>query len=330
MPMKRPLIIPERNNLMIRRPSIPLLILAIYVGHSSTGLHDSILLKADEQPFKAFVRVEPAVIPQGGTVILACQARYSGISREVFNPFFHEHHTLPVRIVVTSVDGNFSRNLLENHRGDDQAVREAHGRASSNRWFRIREGTSVGREFAIRIGPESVQESPGQGMLSLDLPPGEYRIEATFDHWLVGARPRIPGRLPRDEDEPEPKTNWSVTKMGQPMLIAKSAALQVTPPMNSNRPQLKTKTPIHAELRPTSIQAKLGRKAEVEIRFVNRTSESVQLFNPTFEPLLGWRAARLAILSESGDYLGDLLTRKSGSRRDRSARDWVRVPPGGI
>jgi hypothetical protein len=276
--------------------------------------------------YEAFLRVEPSQVSQGSTLKVECVVSSVNATGEVYNGFLNECLKLPAQIVFVSTDGNTRKSLLS-PRGNAEKL-------ESTQWLRLGSGTSIGREFSVSVSGVERGAPIKQGCdRVIDLPPGEYLVQLTYNHWLTSARPsfRESGELPRHDDAPREKLNWSVLDMDRAMLATKPVKLIVTAASNRSEDNVnKSVCPIVMDLRPSTVRAKFGRKADVEIRVINRSDHSVETFNPILAPLLRRSAIALAILDEQGTYLGNLNYRNAGSQRDLTTTDWVRLPPGGI
>jgi hypothetical protein len=90
---------------------------------------------------------------------------------------------------------------------------------------------------------------------------------------------------------------------------------------------------LRVELRPMKISAKVGRREEFEIRMVNRSDRTIEIFNPFLNGLLApTRALSLPILTRDGVEIGDVMTRSlpGSSRPPLDTSDWLDLPAGGF
>jgi hypothetical protein len=89
------------------------------------------------------------------------------------------------------------------------------------------------------------------------------------------------------------------------------------------------KCPISLHLTPETIRAKFGEPVEIRISIANRSDSAVEVYNPK----LVWsfhshRALMLAISSEDGDLIGDLLVKPGGPNVMLHEQAWTMFPPG--
>jgi len=83
--------------------------------------------------------------------------------------------------------------------------------------------------------------------------------------------------------------------------------------------------PLTIQVVPETISGRIGEQLEVEIRIVNRSKRSVELFTGTYG---GQSPMVAAVLDSRGRQLGDLLLRPSVSNRGIRRNDWSILLPG--
>jgi hypothetical protein len=279
---------------------------------------------------EAVVRVEPATVAQGDIVSVVCEVVRTGGAGPVYNPFLLENYKLPAQIVVTSADGRVRHELLS--AGERDLDTETAWRNS---------GLILGRRLTVSVDdPDNTRtEGAGRGKV-IRLSPGDYYVQAIYSHWYASVWPDTlqpkAGEPPiANVHEPRAFRGWSEQDMDRPLLISKPVKfVVVTRAAAEARVEPEADAcPLHVELRPSSTRIIVGRKAEIEIRFVNQSDETLDVFDPTFSGFIsGWSrgASVLAILDRDGNYIGDLLHRPSGSSDAPRKRNWVSLPPGGI
>jgi hypothetical protein len=279
---------------------------------------------------EAVVRVEPTSVAVGGTFRLECELRCIGHSDYVHNGFLSEHLELPAQIVITSADGRVRREIL--HRNKDVDTRE-----ESTPWLRLWGGRAIGRELTVNIAKSgNVAAGASRRARSVDLQPGEYYVQAIYNHWLVANWPNDPlgGAGPNYDgtgDQPRPTPGYFEAQMAKPDIVSEPVKLVVTAEgLEGKADEDGAECPLHLELRPASMSLKQGRQTDVEIRMVNRSDRTIEVYNPLLISLIDPRAVVLAQLTADGAYLGDLLMRIDGSWSGPGRSTWVKMPPGGI
>jgi hypothetical protein len=290
---------------------------------------------ADGWPFKgeALVSVQPGTVTMGEMVHVDCEVHLTGGSDDLFNPFLSGEYRLPAQLVITSADGKVRRELLSRSPGAPQAQRPT-------AWLRVQAGQGVGRRFAVRVASRDKVEPDVPHELVVDLPPGQYWVQAVYSHWLVATWPNHPRALsPRvtdgSGDEPRPIAPWSAKEMDRPLLISRPVSLLVRGDRdaspNTRQQDATPQCPLHLELRPASTKVAVGFEADVEIRFTNQSSQTIEVYDPLLFRRWGpWRATSVAILDHRGTTIGDLLHALIGKATVPVNSDWVDMPPGGI
>jgi hypothetical protein len=277
---------------------------------------------------EAIVRLEPARIARGGTVKLECEVRCLGGGRDCYNPFLSRQYRLPAQIVICSVDGKVRLELLHRAQTSDQEKPRA--------WFTVQDGYGVGREFRLKIANEENDQraAPGDSQREqvVDLPPGEYFVQAVYNHWLIAPGPA----LRRDIDQPQElkKSTGEPLDMDQPLAISLPVKLIVVTD-DGTRPEpdkeADARCPVRLEIRPASVHAKIERETDINIRMVNQSDKIIDVYNPQLSRRL-WpqQAVAVAVLDGEGTYLGDLLHQTSGSSVLPWRTHWLKLPPGGM
>jgi hypothetical protein len=268
-------------------------------------------------PCEAMLRVEPATVARGGKLKVACELHCTGGTSDVYNPFLWEGYKLPAQIVISSADGKVRHELLRpaNRTAKDQQPRKRLGMSG---------GYAVGREFVVSIGEARGETEGSPRERVVDLPPGEYLVQAIYNYWLVSV-----GIGP---DEPRSLGNWSPVEMSRPMAVSDPVKFTVAEDMQPSPGRANVgDCPLDIQLFPSIIRAKFYHLTETRIGMANRSDKTIEVYNPTLNGFF-WphRALSLAILRGDGTYVGDLLMRSEGSSEWLSRDVWVRIPPGGI
>jgi hypothetical protein len=293
---------------------------------TAVGAHPP--LESRNWPFagRATVRVEPASVAWGETFQLDCEVKCSG-SATLYNPFLAEEHRLPAQIIISSMDGKVRRELL---RRTDAAPANHPATTWLSTW-----GVSLGRRFTIRVGV-TAEGADDSGIRTIDLPPGEYFVQAIYSYWICPARVwHLPlERRPADAkpEEPQPVGGLSAAQMERPLLVSEPVKVVVTSPSVPREQQQKPQPdafPLRCELRPDSTQVVVGRPAKIEFRFTNESDQTLEVFEPLHALGKGpWRAAILAVLDADGNVIGDLFYRMAGKANRPTTTSWVWMPPG--
>jgi hypothetical protein len=277
---------------------------------------------------EAVVRIEPATVSVGEAFKLECEISCTGGATDVYNGFLSERYRLPAQIVITSADGTLRRELLRPSEDTPQ-------RSDAAAWLLLRSSESIGRELVVQVTKQpSVRRQ--SGVFAVDLPAGEYYIQAIYNHWLIANWLNSPGSAPRppadgSEDEPRPNVLLK-SELDKPRAVSKPVKLVVTAEsQGSVSPLVASACPLRFELRPAKSRVTVGRQAEIEVRMVNQSDKTIDVFNPLLHP---WffshhSAVDLAILRFDETYLGNLLDLEFGSSRTPTKRSWVKMPQGG-
>jgi hypothetical protein len=179
----------------------------------------------DRSGFRAEARlhIPQRTLTRGEKLTVECELHGTSGAEHIYNGFLSSHYMLPAQIVVVSSDGKIRRELL---RQDDD--RETH---KSEAWVFLRSDESVGREFAFILGEEDFSRS-GE-VHALDLPPGEYSIQAIYSNWIVAMNPNAIFPKPDEDlgggrkDEPLPIAGYSPAKMDQPAAVSKVVTFRI-------------------------------------------------------------------------------------------------------
>ena len=274
---------------------------------------------------ETMLHVEPATIAVGGTVRIRCELRCIRGSAEIYNGFLDDAQRLPAQIVVTSTDGTVSEELLG-----------AEVKSHENRihpWFTLGPSQAVGREFLTTV--DKANELKGHhasNVRSIDLPAGEYYIQAIYNYWLIPVRahtlPADVRPLGADKNEAHAIPTYSESQMGHALAISEPVKLIVMGDGGASESE-SAASPLAVELQIPK-RVTVGRRAEVELKMVNRSKKTVEVYNPLLNGLLSQRAVELAFLTSDGTEVGDLLLRDKGSSKPPSKVDWTLIPPGGF
>jgi hypothetical protein len=236
---------------------------------------------------------------------------------------------MPAKVLIASKDGQLRREMSfatgAPHKSDGQD------------WIILRESQSIGRKFDFRLaagGDVPINGPPGER--TLDLPAGEYFVQAVYDRWLVAQWPNDWRNIrggPRDGggDEPLPWEHLSPAQMNEPFMVSDAATMTVTDP-NSTEPQkssaVSVATFLHLDIKNAAVIA--GRDVEMTIRETNRTNEPIEVFDPFVDHLFAMpRALELTMSTSDGVELGDLFIPRDSRRVvAASPRHWMTMPPG--
>jgi hypothetical protein len=192
----------------------------------------------------------------------------------------------------------------------------------------------VGRQFVVHIGKSNgfASTHPPHHRF-LDLPPGDYYAQAVYNHALVMPFSRPGKNLAEHEDEatvPERAKGREAEILSRgPLLVSEPVKFTVTQALDSElQSQVEIPAthwpPVTAQLNLLTPKAKVGRWAEVELRLVNLSDKTIDLYSPVRTGRE--RASSLAILSEDGTLIGDLFAAGVGSAEG----GWSELPPGGL
>jgi len=238
----------------------------------------------------AHIVTEPSVVPRNGRARLRCEVRCTASGGDVFNPFlFDQASHIPAQIVITSADGQFRRELL-------RPAERAGSSCPTTLWQNLSSFRSVGQEIDLRIGPTSTAGAAPTGLTRyVDLPPGQYCVQAIYNHWLVASRPEDPRMS--DEVQIGPRTDNHIDNperllfpgidMDSPLLVSEAVKLDVTPETGSQAVDRDADSfPLRPELRLRTARAVLGRTTEIEIGFTNRSSKHLQTYDLYLNPFL--------------------------------------------
>jgi len=167
----------------------------------------------------------------------------------------------------------------------------------------------------------------------VDLPPGEYYIQAIYNNWLNAIWHNAPGYegvLPAGigENEPQLYPRYTQTRMNEPIGISKPAKITVRAKNEavSNRTPLPN-SPIRVELSLNNPSPMVGQRATAVIRFTNQTDITLEVFAPHFHKF--HRTIELAALTPEGKYIADLGKIERFSYHGPIRNDWLTFPPGG-
>jgi len=291
---------------------------------------EPMLTNAETESFfsgEAVVRLSRGVVSLGESFDLECEVHCKGASGYIHNGMLAEHLKLPAQITITSTDGKVRRELLV--ASDSPPIG-----MEPSAWLRLWQGHTVGREFTIRIENAAVARSNGSSPVrSVNLGPGEYYIQAVYNHWLI-ALPVSSPTGPAERGQPLVLPWLSEAQMSRPLLISKPVKLRVVASHSDlTNVNMRTARPshnsLHVELRPARTRAKYDRKTEVEVRMANRGDKTINVFNPQLIPIVEQRAVTLALLTTDGKEISDLLARVDGSWASAAKWNWVKMPPGG-
>jgi hypothetical protein len=167
---------------------------------------------AENTPFgyEAFVHVTPATVPVGGAFTIRCEARGGADASNIYNPFLSERYRLSARITIVSADGKIRHDVLRPPKGSLDK--------SDFRCWPPLGGRTVGREFMIKLAKSMDHTIDDARVRAVELPPGEYYVQAIYDHWLISSwlnRPSYAGPRPTNGtgDEPRPIRGYSNAQM---------------------------------------------------------------------------------------------------------------------
>lgn len=274
---------------------------------------------------QAITRMDRRTIALGSTLTIACELRCTGGVVQILNGVLDDRIRLPAEIVIVSADGRICHKLLS-----DQEVRKR--KCDAWDWVSLGGDQAVGREFVFQIGRSTRTDMPRGQML--DLPPGEYYAQSRYNYWAIAPPKRqLVGQRRRGDassEEPQAIPPYSDAQMDLPLAISECVKFVVnadaTIAADAGRDGA-----LVGELTLVQNRIKLGRQAQLEVKFVNRSKQSVELYNPQLSGLLSsQRAAFIDCIAADGTLIGDLLVEQSGSSRPPSRADWARLPPGGF
>jgi hypothetical protein len=160
-------------------------------------------------------------------------------------------------------------------------------------------------------------------------------VQAIYNHWLLASQTVPPPKVQSPDSgpiEPRPYLNWSPSQMDDAAAVSEPVKLKVVAAApGAMRTSVAAEPLPHIELRPAKLEAKFGQLAEVQVKMVNRSTNTVDMYNPILNQCyFSKRAVTLAILSPAGEYAGDLLVRSGGPNLVLQSSAWARVPPGGL
>jgi len=283
--------------------------------------------------YEAFVHVLTPVVAPGGILIIRCEARGNADASHLYNPFLSERYRLPARVVITSRNGNMHYNVLRN-------LGTRTEKTDSCCWATLG-GCFVGRELRIRVAKPDAADRPDPRTLTANLPPGEYYVQAVYNHWLIAHWPNAPESvesvaLNQSADAPLPHAGWSPSQMEQSLAISAPGKFVVSgAPTIHSEPAPATELGMRIELG----QPRLHRESpdpgvqtcEVAVRFTNEADGSQWVFNPRLDDRLFWNkhAADLAVYTHDDAYIANALNSRFGRNKTPTRIDWIRVPPGG-
>jgi hypothetical protein len=277
---------------------------------------------------EARLSVKPPVARAGESVTIRCEIECDG-TRELYNPFLSERFKLPAQIVIVSVDGKVRRDLLRPPEPNQQ-------KSDDRIWVGTSGGGTRGRELEVRITkPGDNGEKSGRSTRPISLAPGEYYVQAIYNHWLTATWPNRPSRSGErswDGDEPRAPPPRRLEEMDNAYVVSDAVKFVVLEGVsqaaeNQERPGSYA---LRLEAHPERPKAVAGSQIKVEIRMTNRSSDAVDVFNPTLNPFLRMRqAVSLEISDSGGNAIGDLLTPGRGSTQDPIRQDWFLLSPGG-
>lgn len=222
-------------HVMIRKAPVALLLFSVWSNYvvdciladdskASGNLDPAALVRSDIKA-EARIRVRPDLLTTGDTLTIESDFYCKSGAGYVYNGFLSASYRLPAQIVITSSDEKIRQVLLR-----PSCKTKFH---KSDAWVFLRSGESVGREFVFTIGSREVAQA-GE-FKTLELPPGEYSVQAIYSHWIVALnRNSIFPKTDNDHAEKEkemdiplPVPGYSPTKMDQPAAISNVATFRV-------------------------------------------------------------------------------------------------------
>jgi hypothetical protein len=275
----------------------------------------------------ARVSASPKEVGKGGVLRIRCEI-YCATTTNLYNPFLREDFRLPARVIIASADGRTGHELLQPADG-------ARKPSDDTAWVSIRGGSTLGREFAIRVGPAHSGVNDRQYLAQLDLAPGEYFVQAIYSHWLVPfwpnsqftLGPRVPGG-----DEPQPQAVPGAGRaMNDPYIVSEPIKFVVIADDSKEtaEPVLDDAPPVRLDVVPDRQKIRVGEQLGVELRITNVSQKVISIYNPTLNGFLSpYKAVALEFTNEKGVLIGDLLAPGRGSAQLPRRRDWYAMPPG--
>lgn len=166
------------------------------------------------------LKVSPLKLRSGGVLKIECELWCIAGAGSVYNGFLQGREHLPARIVFSSVNGDICRELLGRQMGI-QKSKDAD-------WIFLRSQQCVGREMNVRISNSPIgNEKSESNELHLTLPPGEYNVQAIYNHWLFATWPNRPSRRKKGNpaagvmsDQPIAVSGRTVAQMDEPVAVS--------------------------------------------------------------------------------------------------------------
>ena len=274
--------------------------------------------KHQSREFSCEVRlgIDRPAVAQGERFTLTCQLTCTAGSFKAFNGFLEEEFPLPCQIVVISADGKLRREVLNRRT-------PPHGSQPLAEGVLIGEGTSIGRVLTILCAGS--QGHPAAH--ALDLPAGQYVVQAVYTHWLLAKPGKSGGEL-------QPPAGLSAGDMDGPLVVSAPVRFEITErPAAERRPDdaaAAETAPVEIQMAPTAVRCQTGKRFEIELQMVNRAERMLEVFAPAGWFCAGRQRTAQAVIARGDVIVGDLLIRpESPSTRTLRRDDWMRIPPGG-
>jgi hypothetical protein len=124
------------------------------------------------------LRVHPPTVDVGGSFSIECEW-WTAQHGVFYNATLSENRELPAQIVITSVDGKLRREMLGLRIGGSEPSTE-------REWTFLRSGQAVGKHLIVLVAKDSgANVSERRQIRIVDLPPGEYWVQAYYNHRLI-------------------------------------------------------------------------------------------------------------------------------------------------
>jgi hypothetical protein len=267
--------------------------------------------------------------------------RCTGGSAATYNGLLISHLRMPVKICFVSEDGAVRRELSISSSADAVAGNQNNAGEDASDWIRLRSSQGIGRRITVVVRHENSdvpEDQPAEGV-SVDLPPGKYKIQAICSKWLLpGSREQGEGDAVVFATEPDPLPGMTFEQMEAKLGESNVVELDVLAKRSSSiaaKRAIAAKgnaaCPIRVSVDPVELRAQEGQRFAVTISIANVSKQDITVFNPMLDPLLwNWRTISLDAVDREGRTVCNLLARSSGSSRRPNEADWIALPPGGF
>lgn len=279
---------------------------------------------------EVLIDLEPSVVARGESFLVRAKVRFRDTSTPVYNPFLSEAFISPAVIIATSADGMRRFTLLKSEK------RSGNRLGKNEPWVFLGGISSAGRQFCIHLDNTLASKTDtDSGCIHVDMPPGEYYLQAIYNHWLFAHWSNAPGYAGPDSgssDEPKARLGMSERRMREPIGVSPAVKLVVKESSSRKIEKALATSPISVQLELDKSRAVNGDRAVAKVSFISYSSGPLDLFAPYHDGHLGTfnGAIKLVILKNDGTLLGDIWSGSGASYTGPARRHWIRLPSGGI